>query len=125
MRLMPDAMEWPPELDALIAAPQFHTLLFENDLVRVLETRIRPGERTPLHTHCWPGVVYVISWSDFIRRDAEGRVLADSRLQDTVPSGSAVWTMALQPHTLENVGEAEIRMLTVELKRENELKKEQ
>jgi hypothetical protein len=28
---------WPRELDALIAAPDSHRLLFENDRVRVLE----------------------------------------------------------------------------------------
>ena len=34
---------WPDELDALVAAPQHHTLLFENEFVRVLDTRIAPG----------------------------------------------------------------------------------
>jgi hypothetical protein len=42
---------WPADLDALVAAPAHHTLLFENDVVRVLDTRIAPGNRTPVHTH--------------------------------------------------------------------------
>ena len=41
---------WPPALDALVAAPEHHTLLFENSTVRVLDTRILPGGRTPVHT---------------------------------------------------------------------------
>jgi len=36
----PDAP--PPELDALAAAPERHTLLLEDARVRVLDTRIAP-----------------------------------------------------------------------------------
>src|ERR1700750_2068408 len=32
----------PDQLDALNAAPRFHVLLFENELVRVLDTRVPP-----------------------------------------------------------------------------------
>jgi hypothetical protein len=77
---------WPDSLDALIAAPAHHALLFENDAVRVLETRIPPGELVPVHTHRWPSVLYVLSWSAFVRRDAAGTVLVDSRLVD--PTGA-------------------------------------
>ena len=54
-------------LDALIAAPQHHKLLFENELVRVLDTNIAPGEITKVHTHRYPASLYIITWSDFIR----------------------------------------------------------
>ena len=107
---------WPDELDALNAAPRNHALIFENARVRVLDTRVPPGETVPLHTHRWPGVLCVLSWSDFVRRDAEGRTVADSRAMGKPPVGSAVWSAALRPHTLENVGESEIRVLCVELK---------
>jgi hypothetical protein len=39
------AWPWPRELDALIAAPDSHRLLLENDRVRVLEVVIEPGAR--------------------------------------------------------------------------------
>lgn len=85
--------------------------------MRVLETRIPPGELVPLHTHCWPSVLYVISWSDFIRRDASGAVQLDSRMagRGGAPH-SVVWSPALPPHSLENVGGTEIRIISVELK---------
>ena len=38
---------WPPELDAVIAAPKHHTLIFENERVRVLDTRIPVGDTVP------------------------------------------------------------------------------
>jgi hypothetical protein len=108
---------WPDSLDALAAAPETHRLLFENDAVRVLETRIAPGETTRLHTHRWPGVLYVFSFGHFVRRDGDGAVLVDTRNGGGVPqAGTAVWSETLPPHSLENVDTAEIHVIGVELK---------
>jgi quercetin dioxygenase-like cupin family protein len=103
-------------LDALIAAPETHSLLFENESVRVITTRIAPGETTALHTHRWPQVMIVDSFSDFIRRNDSGDVMADSRGGPLLQPGDAVWLEALAPHTLENVGDADIRVVGVEVK---------
>ena len=109
--------QWPDSLDALQAAPDQHRVLFENELVRVLDTRIPPGETTPVHTHRWPASHYVISWSDFVRRDAEGKVLVDTRAK---PGSSmisvALWGEPLPPHSLENVGSALLHIISTELK---------
>lgn len=104
-------------LDALVAAPQHHKLLFENDSVRVLDTCIGPGETTALHTHRWAATLYILTWSDFVRRDAHGEVLLDSRTISALAPGTALWSPPLAPHTLENVGDAELRVIAVELKR--------
>lgn len=108
---------WPLDLDALVAAPQHHRLVLENDSVRVLDTRIEPGARTPVHTHLWPAVHHVVSWSPFVRRDAAGNVMLDSRTAGvTLAPGTAFWGEALGPHSLENVGDAPIHVLSVEIK---------
>jgi mannose-6-phosphate isomerase-like protein (cupin superfamily) len=105
------------DLDALAAAPRYHTLLLENERVRVLDTTVLPGHRVPLHTHRWPAVQYIVSWSDFVRCDAQGRVVLDTRLIQAKPgAGTAVWSGPLAPHTLENVGDLELRVISVELK---------
>ena len=106
----------PDELDALVAAPKYHSLLFENEFVRVLDTNVPPGETVPLHTHCWPSTLYILSWSDFIRRDGEGNIVVDSRNISKPAQGSAVWSEPLAAHTLENVGETELRVISVEMK---------
>jgi hypothetical protein len=103
-------------LDALTAAPAHHKLLFENEFVRVLDTRIGPGETTALHTHCWPGTLYFLSWSDLVRRDKNGAITLDSRAAPPIAIGTAMWTLPLEPHTLENVGDHELRVIVVELK---------
>jgi mannose-6-phosphate isomerase-like protein (cupin superfamily) len=105
---------WPAELDALIAAPNHHRLLLENEHVRVLDTEIKPGEKTPLHTHRWPAVHYIISWSDFVRRDSSGATMVDTRGRET--ASGALWGSPLGPHTLENVGSRPIRVISVEVK---------
>jgi hypothetical protein len=107
---------WPEELDALTAAPHHHTLLFENEFVRVLDTRVPPGQTVPLHTHQWPSALYILSWSDFIRRNADGLIIIDSRAIPRDPEQSAIWSASLPPHTLENIGNSELRAISVELK---------
>lgn len=111
-----ESNEWPEELDALRAAPKHHALLFENEKVRVLDTNIRPGETVPLHTHRWPSTHYILSFSDFVRRDAFGKVLFDSRNGGKLPEGTALWSEALPPHTLENVGEWDLHVISIEIK---------
>lgn len=115
---MADEREWPEELDALIAAPRHHALLLENEHVRVLDTRIAAGETVLLHTHRWPSALYILSWSDFVRRDADGAVVMDSRTHPKSFEGKALWSGPLAAHTLENVGEKELRAISVEVKRE-------
>ena len=70
---------WRESLDAMQAAPDHHTVLLENEHVRVLEAFGAPGETVPVHTHRWPAVIRIVSSSDFVRRDPAGTVLVDSR----------------------------------------------
>jgi hypothetical protein len=116
MSAMSNAPVWPDELDALRAAPKYHALLFENESVRVLDTHVPPGQTVPLHTHRWPAALYILSWSHFVRRDGEGSILLDSRMGGKPAEGIAVWSGPLPPHTLENVGASELRVISVELK---------
>lgn len=105
------------ELDALIAAPEHHKLLFENQHVRVLDTLIQPGEITNLHVHRHPASLYILSWSDFIRYDAEGHVMADSRKLANPPvAHSALWSEPLVPHQLKNIGTEKLHVISVEIK---------
>lgn len=109
--------EWPDELDALAAAPEHHKLLLENDFVRVIDTLIPPGQVTNIHTHKWPASLYIISWSNFIRYDTEGNVVVDTRkLPQTPLPSSAIWSEPLKPHALENIGENDIHIISVEIK---------
>jgi len=112
-----ESWEYPDSLDALVAAPEFHHLLLENDDVRVLETRIGPGATVPIHTHRWSSVFYVLANAHHVRRDPEGRLLGDTRVDGELPGpGATLWLTPRPPHSVENVGDSEIRLLNVELK---------
>jgi hypothetical protein len=106
----------PHSLDALNAAPDHHSLLFENDQVRVQRTRILPGQIVPVDTHRWPAVLFLSSWSEFVRRDPQGNVLLDTRTTAEAPElNTPIWLEPLLPHSVENVGGAELKNVQVEI----------
>ncbi|MFK7802032.1 MAG: cupin domain-containing protein [Anaerolineae bacterium] len=110
---------WPhPEsLDALIAAPDHHTLLMENESVRVLSTLIAPGDTTPIHTHKWHRVFYIQSWSACIQRDDKGGVIVDTRrVPELADPAKAMWVEPGHPHSVENVGDKDLWLIAVEIK---------
>ena len=108
---------WDDSLDALVAAPEHHKLLFENNFVGVLDTLILPGEITKVHTHRFPASLFILSWSDFIRYDATGNIMVDSRNFPNKPlPNTALWSEPLIPHSLKNIGENNLQVISVEIK---------
>jgi len=58
-RVMPsEGIETP---EAILAAPENYKVILENDAVQVLDVTIRKGEVTPMHSHPFPYVAYVVS----------------------------------------------------------------
>jgi len=107
---------WPPELDGVVAAPDHHSVLFENDEVRVIETIVRAGDTTPVHTHP-KTLLYVVSGSHFVRKDDTGRVMVDTR--DQGPSAvlpRVLWSDGTPPHVIENPSSDDLIVIGVELK---------
>lgn len=112
-----DPWLWPDSLDALIAAPDNHIIVMENDRVRVVRTRILPGQTVPIHTHRWPCVLTIHTWSHMIRRDHLGRITLDTRQAPEVPLlNTPMWHAPIPPHSVENVGGGEINTVQVEIK---------
>ena len=56
-------------LDPVVTDPQFYSVVFENERVRVLEYRDGPGDRTSMHSH--PDMV-IIPLATFRRRLSVG-----------------------------------------------------
>ena len=112
-----DPKSWPDSLDAVVAAPQNHKVVLENERVRVLEVIVRPGEKEPLHMHRWPSVMHVIEEDDIRDYDADGKLLYDSR-RDQPPAKTpyTVWMEPQAPHWVENMSKKPLRLLRVELK---------
>ena len=97
-------------LDSMKAAKSVTKLMLENNRVRVLEFRIRPGKKAAMHNHPHNHVVYFMT---------------NARLKLTSPDGKsdkhnmkAGQTMWMEPgsHEAENVGKTAAHYLVVELK---------
>lgn len=108
---------WPDSLDAVVAAPQNHKVVLENDRVRVLEVTVRPGEKEPLHMHRMPSVMYVMAEDNIRDYDADGKLLYDSRTDKAPPKTPyTIWMEPQAPHRVENLSKKPLRLLRVELK---------
>lgn len=94
--------------DPIATDPELYRVLFENDVVRVLEYRDRPGARTSPHDH--PDSV-MVTLSGFRRRLSAGGAEREVELE----AGRAVWLPA-QRHAGENIGDSETHTIFVELK---------
>jgi mannose-6-phosphate isomerase-like protein (cupin superfamily) len=103
------------DLDGVIAAPDHHKVIFENDAVRVLEVTIRAGDVTPLHTHLTPTLLYFISGSHFIRRDELDGTVVDTRADPDFVLPRVVFLESSPRHTLENTGRDDLVAIGVEL----------
>jgi hypothetical protein len=94
--------------DPLQTDPDKYRLLLQNDRVRVLEYRDKPGDKTNRHTHK-DFVLHALS--SFERR----LVFGDGRIMERSFSvGETLW-MDSQSHIGENIGTTETHVLLVEL----------
>ena len=107
---------WPPEMDGVIAAPETHHVLFENDVVRVLEVAIAAGQREPEHTHRMPGVM-IADQSAIIRYYQQDGALAFTSDGASARTTVVQWMDPEGPHSVENIDSTPYHAFRVELKR--------
>jgi beta-alanine degradation protein BauB len=106
--------------DELAVAPNNHeigtTLWFENDHIRVYESRLEPGERASFHIHDKTYFWTVVDAGRGLQHYPDGTWtitgfgLGDTAYRVHTPDDPLI-------HDLENVGETTLRFVTVELKR--------
>jgi len=97
-----------PVVDPVVTDPEFYSVVFENDRVRVLEYRDEPGACTHEHSH--PDMV-IIPLTTFRRR----LTLGDRSVEVEKKCHEAGWVDA-QTHIGENIGTSPSHALFVELK---------
>lgn len=95
-------------MDPTEASPELYQVVFENERVRVLSYRDRPGDQTRPHRH--PDSV-MVTLSAFRRRISAGGRSVEVELA----AGEARWLDA-QEHTGENIGDTATASIFVELK---------
>src|SRR5437763_9636199 len=86
--------------DPVKASPKHYNVLLENDQVRVLEYRLKAGEKEPMHSHP-AGVVYVLTGAKLKFSYPDGRTEARA-----AATGETIWRDPTT-HAVENVGDTE------------------
>jgi len=99
----------PPELDPVKIDPKYHTVILENERVRVLRTVLAPHIKSPMHAHPSYVVVYLTELHTTM-------ALADGTIRDNPrKAGEVAWRDAMR-HSTENTQEKEAMEIQVELK---------
>jgi hypothetical protein len=89
--------------------PELYKVIFENERVRVLEYKDKPGDKTTPHHHP-DSVMYTLS--DFKRRLYVGDKIAEVEKK----AGETSW-LSDQVHVGENIGSTDTHVIFVELKK--------
>src|ERR1700739_3417395 len=98
-----------PSQDVTKVAGDSHTVLFENDQVRVLAVHFKPGQVASMHSH--PANV-----SYFLTDGKLKITLPDGKVIERSPkAGTAGWSEAVT-HAAENIGATDFQQVQVELK---------
>jgi beta-alanine degradation protein BauB len=113
---MPDVTESaaPAAPDPTATDPDKYKVIFENEQVRVLEYRDKPGQKTAPHYH--PD--YVLYALSSFRRNLTLPLENKSGTRE-VKAGEVLWGSA-QVHIGENVGTSETHVIMIELKKPGE-----
>jgi quercetin dioxygenase-like cupin family protein len=95
--------------DVVKVAPEQFKVVLENEHVRVLEFRMKPGDKQEMHTH--PATVHIELTPTKVRiTNPDGKAVVLEGKQ-----GEALWVGPVK-HTVENIGNTEIHGYIIELK---------
>ncbi len=85
-------------------------LIVENDRIRVLDFKLKPNEKMPMHNHPYGNVVYFLT-------NAKVRLtFPDGKSQEFEnKEGQAIWIEA-GSHAVDNIGNTEAHHIVVEVK---------
>jgi len=98
--------------DPVKVAPKAFKVLLENDRVRVLDYRAKPGEKEPMHSHPDSFIYSLGAYNIKINFPNGTTEMRKGK------AGEAIWQEA-ETHASENMGRADARALIVELKEPN------
>ncbi|MGZ7116489.1 MAG: cupin domain-containing protein [Methanobacterium sp.] len=96
--------------DVLKVKNSGYNLLMENEKVRVMDMRLKIGQKSPMHNHPHDHVIYVFKDAKFKLSFPDGN--SD---EFELKAGTVIW-MEAGSHETENIGRSEGHNLVTELK---------
>jgi hypothetical protein len=108
--------------DAIVAAPDHYRVVFENEIVRVLEVTIKPGEKEPFHTHSLPSVMTIITGARLRITEAtmtDGKLVLGKSIEVGADNlqPPPLWMPPQGLHSAENIGSTTFHAYRTEIKR--------
>lgn len=96
--------------DPVKIAPDKYKVILNNDKVRVLDVRLKPGDKSAMHQH--PNyAIYSFTNSTVTFTSKDGKT-AEVKMK----AGECTYRNA-ESHAVENTGKTEVHVLNIELKR--------
>ena len=108
---------WDPSLDAVIAAPDSHTIKLENEKVRILEVIIPPGVKEPMHTHNRSSIMIVQSSAKIRYYDENGNFNDYQKREIDSNNPHIEWMGPEGLHAVENIDTVQYRAIRLEFKK--------
>ncbi len=96
--------------DAVTIAPHLHSVIFENDKIRVLKVRVRPGDKAEMHWHP-ENMNYTLSAGKLRFTKLDGSIA-----EVTLNEGQVTYSKA-GSHIVENTGDSEVQTVQIEFKK--------
>jgi len=90
--------------------PAHYKVLLDNEYVRILDVRQKPGDKSPMHSHPHH-VLYALAGGTVKSTSSDGKTNTE-----TVKAGQVAWVDA-ETHMVENIGKTETHVLDIELKK--------
>lgn len=95
--------------DAVNIAPHLHSVIFEDDKMRVLKVVVKPEDKAAMHWH--PQNINYILASGTLRFEKEDGTTVDVELAE-----GQVTSSPESSHSVENIGDSTVETVQVELK---------
>jgi quercetin dioxygenase-like cupin family protein len=96
--------------DPVTVSPKQYRVAFNNDRVRVLDVTLKPGAKSPMHSH--PDyIVYAMGPAKVKFTGTDGKTR-----DVTMKTGECRWIKG-ESHAAENTGKTDIHVLNIEFKK--------
>jgi len=116
--------EWADNLDALIAAPDNHKVVYEDENVRILSVILDGKQSEPIHTHKWTSVMWIskpitpCQINSYKKNENGQLVVSDSLVIEQMPTNIGQLINPEGPTSITNLGNDSGIAYRVEFKRE-------
>jgi hypothetical protein len=101
-----------PLNDAVLAASEYHKIVFESPYVRITHGIVQPNERVPFHSHQWKSILVVLQGASFLIENEKNEFDTG-----TWPAGVYVIEGDKSPYAYTNTSSTEFEDLNFEIKK--------